>query len=89
MSSMIGTLSSPMQIQAWPGDHDNRSSSVVTRSRSYELEALRAEPNSARDLLIRGCRVGHYLVSRDPGGRAWGTKRGTRSIYPPIYHPNP
>lgn len=27
-------------------------------------------PNSTRDLLIRGCRVGHYLVSRDLGGKA-------------------
>ena len=60
-------------------DQEDRSQSGVHRSwdeRARDREATRlkpiprGEPNSARDLLIQGCRVGHYLVSRDPGGKA-------------------
>ncbi|KAH0946674.1 hypothetical protein HN011_002278 [Eciton burchellii] len=45
-------------------------------------------PNSTRDLLIRGCRVGHYLVSRDLRGKAaHGAYPGTteRSVFIPRY----
>lgn len=62
-----------LSFKTWPRSEESIEAVVMTpytRSRSYKLKPLRTEPNSARDLLIQGCRVGHYLVSRDPGGKA-------------------
>lgn len=79
------TLKRPIYIA---GQKATRRSSY-RGSEATSWNSLQSAPNSTRDLLIQGCRVGHYLVSRDLGGKAarTGAYPGTteRAVFIPRY----